>query len=236
MPTSSARTKLVFAFSSFSSICLLAVSSAIPASAETQEENSLPEHVEQQIAEEELDDSSQILYAPELGEHSPHESWQEIPEGGQLGQEGEVVDPNEASPFYTLPDTLVSNCLSGVTVTLPLQTYSSVHNGQVQLMCGTDGSGLRHISNDHRLDWTAMMGGFSGSWYDYMSFGVDAALQAPSDTRTRTSNNTRCYITPIEVYDTTGSYVRTFYARGVVSINNQLIITAFPQTSTSCPQ
>lgn len=192
-----------------------------PANADSTPVPELPEHIESQI--DDTDGSSAILYAPEIAEQNPEGSWIEVSDDSVDG---------EFQSYSNLNPTAVSSCLSGVNVGA-LASYSSLHNGQVSLMCGTSSSGLRHIQS-HSLDWIAKMGGFGGTWYDYMSFGVDAAVQAPSTTTVRPANNTRCYTTPIEVYDSAGAYWQTFYARTSVSINNQIVITAFPQNADVC--
>lgn len=178
-----------------------------------------------------VEESSMILYAPEVDAAGGERAWEEVPPQGQ----GVGTDGRSAESRYQLNDSRVTQCLAGVdTSTLPMQTYSSTLDGTIALNCGTDSAGLRHIADSHALDWTAKMGGFSGSWYDYMSFGVDSALQAPVEPVYNTTRNTRCYTTPVEVYDSSGSYVETFYARTGVSVNNQIVITAFPRNHSNC--
>lgn len=190
-------------------------------------ETELPEHIESQ-----LDDTSEdayVFYAPEVDETSTEQSWT------QIAPEAPDNEIQEVEPQQILNPVDVNNCIAGISTSgLTLQNYASSHNGMVALQCGTLASGLRHIADGHSTDWINKMGGAGGTWYDYMSFSVHAALTAPSLSLERPENNSRCYTTPVQVYDESQNYIETFYPRAAVSNNNQVVITAFPQNTENC--
>lgn len=72
---------------------------------------------------------------------------------------------------------------------------------------------------------------------DLMVYAARETLRAPSTTRIRASNNSRCYKTPIQMYRMVNGrpqYVETMYPRVAVSMNNKVVITAFPTKDTRC--
>jgi hypothetical protein len=201
--------------------------SAQVAPANEASETELPEHIQKHL--DDTDDDAYVFYAPEVEETSTEQSWTQIApdvpdKGGQEIEPQQILNPID-----------VNNCIAGITPSgLTLQNYASMHNGMVALQCGTLASGLRHIADGHSTNWINKMGGAQGTWYDYMSFSVNAALTAPSLSLDRPENNSRCYTTPIQVYDESQNYIETFYPRAAVSNNNQIVITAFPQNTENC--
>lgn len=116
-----------------------------------------------------------------------------------------------------------------------VETFTTAHDGTVNLLCGTTTSGYIHIKNSHATQWASQMGG-PGAWDDYMVWATANALQYPAASHLQ-SGQKRCYTTPIRVYKVVNGqpqYLKTFNPTVVISTNNKIVITSFPSSLSSC--
>lgn len=137
-------------------------------------------------------------------------------------------------PVLRLNPWTIGACNAGFGDT-EVASFASRFDGKVLLRCGSDSRGYVHIRSRHEQDWKNQMGG-PGNWDDYMVWASDNALRAPAVAVTQPGNK-RCYSTPIAVYRQVNGQRQnwnTFQARVIVSINNKIVITAFPTSSSWC--
>ena len=116
-----------------------------------------------------------------------------------------------------------------------VSSFTSKFDGAINLKCGDSASGYIHIRANHQPQWQAQMTG-PGLWDDYMVWASRQALSAPLVALTQ-SGNKRCYTTPIRLYQVVNgvsSYWKTINPSVVVSMNNKILITSIPSTTSTC--
>jgi hypothetical protein len=117
-----------------------------------------------------------------------------------------------------------------------VSSFSTKFDGAVNLKCGDSVSGYVHIRANHQPQWQAQMGGSTGLWDDYMVWASGQALAYPVLGNTQPGNK-RCYTTPIDVFKVVNgvnTYWKTINPSVVVSINNKIVITSIPSTTSTC--
>lgn len=229
--TSLAATGLVAA----STLVATAPAQADPVSLDVTAETYSPNQETSAEIEELLKDPQvqEILYAPTTGEYEA------IPVHPENNTGEEMIPPRDnnptSEPQQSEPALATyfgrAKCLTGIE-RAKFATYSSKYIGKLNMYCGNEKYGYRHISQKHSKQWSAKMGGRGGTWDGYMSFSVDAALNSPLYSRMQ-NQNTRCYVTPIIVYSKSGQK-STFYPRVAASTSGRGVITAFPTSSKKC--
>lgn len=104
---------------------------------------------------------------------------------------------------------------------------------KVDLKCGTTSAGFRHIAKEHRGDWQNKARGAITytSWMDLADMGITKSLGDPKRYPVDVARNTSRYTADLFFYNRrNGQLVEKMNAHTVVSINNKIVITAFPQT------
>lgn len=142
------------------------------------------------------------------------------------------VAPATATPFLLDPvDHIQCNVNNNADHTVTWWTAKRTINfngGRVDLKCGNDNVGYKHIKSRHQSEWQTRaneVGG--GAWDDMMNFAVKAALESPSASYIETGSKA-CYTAPIQVRNSSGTVIKTWYPTVIISLNNKIIITAFP--------
>lgn len=119
--------------------------------------------------------------------------------------------------------------------TWTVETFPSLSDGTVSLLCGSSTSGYIHIKSRHDTEWASQMGG-PGAWDDYMVWASANALAKPKFSNFQTGQK-QCYTTPILVYriqNGAPKYVKTFNPTVIISTNNKIVITSIPTTTSNC--
>lgn len=168
-----------------------------------------------------------VLVAPDAGVSIPVD---ELPSLAPA-QPGELP-PGVASASLLGPiDSLNCNTLKRenyVVTTYQAAKRGSFSGGRITLQCGAPTShGYRHIRARHQVDWTNRMSPMRGNWDDFMDFATRQSLAAPSKYANQ-GGGKFCYTTPIQVRNTRGQVLKTFYPRVVISTNNRRVITSIP--------
>lgn len=104
---------------------------------------------------------------------------------------------------------------------------------KIDLKCGTTAAGFRHIVKNHRGNWQNKARGpvTYTSWMDLADMGITKSLTDPKSYPHNTQANTSRYTADLFFYNRrTGQLVEKMNAHTAVSVNNKLVITAFPQT------
>lgn len=116
----------------------------------------------------------------------------------------------------------------------------------VNLKCGTNGWGYKHIADEHDTHWEGKWNqavaagwdpGVQGlqSWDDLMAVGAGVAITWPEYLRGNPLNNTTCAVSDVYFVNTdTGLPVYTFKARAAWANDSDRLITAFPQNGATC--
>lgn len=131
--------------------------------------------------------------------------------------------------------------------------YTFYWNGaghDVRLRCGEDTSGVgwgyKHITVKHEADWQAKYDeaislGWNpaadglGSWDDLMHVATGTAITYPGFVGDVASNNTRCVVARVYFVERdTGIPALIFNSRAVFAVDSDRLITAFPQSSSTC--
>lgn len=100
------------------------------------------------------------------------------------------------------------------------------------LRCGNDSYGYRHIQKRHMADWAPLASMLGSDWRTFTDWAVDQSLHYPKRWCLG-SNNEVLYIGYIQIKNSSGQVVGTYYPRVPVGKTTNNIITAFPQTSPS---
>ena len=115
-----------------------------------------------------------------------------------------------------------------VVTTYRAKEQPGFSGGRIKLECGIDDKyGYRHISHRHQVDWIKKMQPMRGDGDDFMDFATRQSLAAPSKS-TDQGGGKLCYTTLVQVRDTNGKILKTFYPRIIVSKNNRTVVTSFP--------
>jgi hypothetical protein len=168
---------------------------------------------------------------------------QEVPAGKTSANDNDdVVTPNLLDPWQW------SQCWVVNDANFVIKTYNRPWNGnteQITLKCGNTSFGYKHVARPtadggHQEDWQNILDGItppgtepSVSWDDLMSAGIAAALDW-SEVVVNQSGNKTCVIGTM-AWVVNGQIHSTYRLRVVWSNNNMHVITAFPQSSGSCP-
>lgn len=128
-------------------------------------------------------------------------------------------------------DALNCNTLkraSHVVTTYQARSRPGFSGGRIKLECGTEkGYGYRHIRAGHQGDWTRKMEPMRGNWDDFMDFATRQSLVAPSKIADQ-GGGKLCYTTPVQVRNSKGQVLKTFYPRVIISKTNRRVITLYP--------
>ncbi len=103
--------------------------------------------------------------------------------------------------------------------------------GTSVLRCGHDRGGYRHIYNRHKTDWENVgMRVGDPQWRSIADFTIEQVLRESSKgTPVHTSGNKWEYWAPLQIRDSNGNVVDTYYPRVFVSGTNEQVVTAFPR-------
>lgn len=113
----------------------------------------------------------------------------------------------------------------------------STKDGLVALKCGNDKVGYVHIRKEHEKDWQSILNQYpiGGTWDDYMLFATKNSLQAPDPSLGMPQvipGDKRCYSTPVQIKNPDGVVMETIHPSIIVSMNNRVVITSFPTSSS----
>ena len=156
-------------------------------------------------------------------------------------QESYYGDPILDRSTATAP--LIQTRLNPITIGLcntgfgdvVVSSFTSKFDGALKLKCGDSASGYVHIRSRHQPEWEAQKPG-SGLWDDYMVWASAQALTSPVLANTQIGNK-RCYTTPIDLFQVVNGqqvYWKTLNPTVVVSMNNKILITSIPSTTSTC--
>lgn len=128
-------------------------------------------------------------------------------------------------------DSLNCNVLkrpSHVVTSYNARSRPGFSGGYIKMECGNEtGYGYRHIRSRHQQDWINRMSPLRGNWDDFMDFATRQALAAPSKAE-RQSGGKMCYTTPVQIRNSRGAVVKTFYPKIIISTTNRRVITSIP--------
>lgn len=113
----------------------------------------------------------------------------------------------------------------------------STKDGLVALKCGNDKVGYVHIRKNHEKDWQSILNRYpiGGTWDDYMLFATKNSLQAPDPSLGMPQvipGDKRCYSSPVQIKNPDGVVMETIHPSVIVSMNNRVVITSFPTSSS----
>jgi hypothetical protein len=75
----------------------------------------------------------------------------------------------------------------------------------------------------------------SGYWDDQMAFAVQEIVKAPEVGYPKDAGSQKlCYSAPMMIVNPSYKYSKTYHPTVIVSVNNKLVITAYPTTSPNC--
>lgn len=119
--------------------------------------------------------------------------------------------------------------------------YSGGFQGQVDLKCGDDNSGYKHINQRHSGQWverTTWHGAApSSDWDLWLLTYIDVTLRYPSKVISQAGQKS-CYEAPFtqQWKNSKGQVLdsRTWYVVVIISQNNRKIITSYPPTNSYC--
>lgn len=109
-----------------------------------------------------------------------------------------------------------------------VRTYEKLGGGSgktVNLRCGHENSGYRHIRNDHMDEWQWRASEVGDNWRDYSDWVIAQTLIAPKSV-TPQSNNKYKFSAPVQVYR--GTQLRSSYRAVVIIGSRDGVITAYP--------
>lgn len=117
-----------------------------------------------------------------------------------------------------------------------VQSWDDTVLGHVDLSCGDSASGYIHIRdgdgtpNDvgHEAEWQAVVDSFGGGmWDDFMVHATGAAIVGDKEPDDHGADKL-CFSAPVEIFQTDGTYITTYYPTILASANNKRIITSYP--------
>lgn len=102
--------------------------------------------------------------------------------------------------------------------------------GATKLRCGSSAWGYRHININHKKNYQgiAVQVG-ENSWTRFADFSINQALRYPATVNYRSSNDTYAYRTEIQIRDSRGKVIYSFYSLVAVARVSKNIISAYPQ-------
>lgn len=125
--------------------------------------------------------------------------------------------------------------------------YRNIEDGHdIRLKCGNDSWGYKHIRLGKEADWQAKLNGARAagwvsetqgieSWDDLMASVAGISITWPDYDRENTLAQTKCGVSEAIFRSTeTGEIVYSFYARAAWATNNDRLLTAFPQSGSTC--
>lgn len=106
----------------------------------------------------------------------------------------------------------------------------------VNLRCGNSSYGYRHILAKHSSQWAAIAAVVGSDWRSFTDWAIAQSLSYPYTWCTNTGANTVNYVGLIQIKNSKGQVVGTYYPRVPTGRTSYNIITAFPQgvPTTGC--
>jgi hypothetical protein len=154
------------------------------------------------------DDNELVLYAPTTRQTLTIEEPDQQP---SPQKDDDMFTPMLLGPIDSL-NCNVLNRPSHIVTTYNARARSGFSGGYIKMECGTDaGYGYRHIRSRHQQDWQNKM----------------YPLASPSKTAFQGSGK-YCYTTPVQIRNSRGAVVKTFYPRIIISSTNRRVITSIP--------
>lgn len=170
------------------------------------------------------DDNELVLYAPTTRQTLTIE---EPDQQSSPQKDDDMFTPMLLGPIDSL-NCNVLNRPSHIVTTYNARARSGFSGGYIKMECGTDaGYGYRHIRSRHQQDWQNKMYPLRANWDDFMDFATKQALASPSKTAFQGSGK-YCYTTPVQIRNSRGAVVKTFYPRIIISSTNRRVITSIP--------
>ncbi|WP_147304107.1 hypothetical protein [Subtercola boreus] len=116
---------------------------------------------------------------------------------------------------------------------------------QINLRCGDASFGYKHIRTGKEAAWQNKFNAAKNSgwvpssqglesWDDLMNIAAGNAISYPNFTGGSAVDQTTCVVVNVDFFKTGVGIVYTFNARAAYSRTTDRLITAFPQTGTSC--